>query len=106
MEQGGLPVQRFGAENIASDITCGIGEIRAHIYRAQTAQELPKKHHEAGLPEQLPTDAVTRGSRVDERRIRARFLSVQKFVRTRVNRSEIAKIKEVGAHITKCSSHW
>ena len=56
---GGLPVQRFGAENIASDITCGIGDIRAHIYRAQTAQELPKKHHEAGLPEQLPTDAVT-----------------------------------------------
>ena len=59
MEQGGLPVQRFGAESIASDITCGIGDIRAHIYRAQTAQELPKKHHEAGLPEQLPTDAVT-----------------------------------------------
>ena len=52
MEQGGLPVQRFGAENIASDITCGIGDIRAHIYRSQTAQE-------AGLPQQLPTDAVT-----------------------------------------------
>ena len=52
--KAGLPVPLFGAENIASNITCGIGDITAHIYCAQTAQELPKKHHEAGLPEQLP----------------------------------------------------
>ena len=56
--EAGLPVPRFGAENIASNITYGIGDITAHIYCAQTAQELPKKHHEAGLPEQLPTDEV------------------------------------------------
>ena len=68
-----LPVPHFGAENIASDITCGIGDITARIYCVQTAQGLPKKHHEAGPPEQLPNDAVARGSRVNERRIRARF---------------------------------
>ena len=47
---------RFGAENIASDITCGIGGIRVHIFYPKTTQELPKKHHEAGPPEQLPTN--------------------------------------------------
>ena len=47
---------RFGAEKIASDITCGIGGIRVHIFYPQTTQELPKKHHEAGPPEQLPTN--------------------------------------------------
>ena len=30
-----------------------------HIFYPQTTQELPKKHHEAGLPEQLPTDALS-----------------------------------------------
>ena len=68
-----LPVPSFGAENIASNITYGIGDITAHIYCAQTAQELPKKHHEAVLPERLPTDTIARGSRVNERRVRARF---------------------------------
>ena len=33
----------FGTENNASDITCGIGDIRAHILCPQTTQELPKK---------------------------------------------------------------
>ena len=42
---------RFGAENIASDITCGIGGIRVHIFYPQTTQQLPKKHHETGPPE-------------------------------------------------------
>ena len=50
---------RFGAENIASDTTCGIGGIRMHIFYPQTTQELPKKHHEAGPSEQLPTDALS-----------------------------------------------
>ena len=30
-----------------------------HIFCPQTTQVLPKKHHEAGLPEQLPTDALS-----------------------------------------------
>ena len=50
---------RFGAENIASDITCGIDGTRVHIFYPQTTQELPQKHHEAGLPEQLPNDALS-----------------------------------------------
>lgn len=29
---------------------------RAHIFYQQTTQILPKKHHEAGSPEQLPTN--------------------------------------------------
>ena len=62
--EAGLPVPRFGGENIASNTTYGIGDITAHIYCAQTAQELPKKHHEAGLPEQLPTDEVQRAGPV------------------------------------------
>ena len=44
---------------MASDITCGIGGIRVHIFYLQTTQQLPKKHHEAGPPEQLPTDALS-----------------------------------------------
>ena len=51
--------KRFGAENMASDITCGIGGIRVHIFYLQTTQQLPKKHHEAGPPEQLPADALS-----------------------------------------------
>ena len=41
------------------DNTCDIGDFRAHIFYQQTTQELPKKHHEAGSPEQLPTDALS-----------------------------------------------
>ena len=40
------------------DNTSDIGDFREHIFGPQTTQELPKKHHEAGLPEQLPTDAL------------------------------------------------
>ena len=40
------------------DNTSDIGDFREHIFCPQTTQELPKKHHEAGLPEQLPTDAL------------------------------------------------
>ena len=40
---GGHSSPHFGTENNASDITCGIGDIRAHILCPQTTQELPKK---------------------------------------------------------------
>ena len=73
MGEAGLPVPRFGAENIASNITYGIGDITAHIYCAQTAQELPKKHHEAGLPAQLPTDGYSALVPCERKADRARF---------------------------------
>ena len=41
------------------DITSSICDFRAHIFCPQTTQELLKKHHEAGPPEQLPTDALS-----------------------------------------------
>ena len=40
------------------DNTSDISDFREQIVCPQTTQELPKKHHEAGLPEQLPTDAL------------------------------------------------
>ena len=40
------------------DNNCDIGDFREHIFCPQTTQELPKKHHDAGLLEQLPTDAL------------------------------------------------
>ena len=43
----------------AFDVTSCIRDFRAHIFSPQTAQELPKKHHEEGPPEQLPTDALS-----------------------------------------------
>ena len=49
---GGGPC--FGAKNVFTDvfdITCDIGDFRVHIFCPQTTQELPNKHHEAGLPE-------------------------------------------------------
>ena len=79
---GGHSPQRFRAENKASsarsfnknpgtkhckersttltdvfEINCGIGAFRAHIFCPPATQELPKKHHEVGSPEKLPTDA-------------------------------------------------
>ena len=33
--------------------------IRAHIFCPQTTQELPKKHHDARMPEQLTTNALS-----------------------------------------------
>ena len=53
------PPLHFGAKNITSDITVGIGDIRVHIFCPQMTQELPKKHHKAGPREQLPTDALS-----------------------------------------------
>ena len=41
------------------DNTCDISDFRAHIFRPQTTQELPKKQNEAGPPEQRPTDALS-----------------------------------------------
>ena len=38
--------------------TCDISDFIAHIFCPRTTQELPKKHNEAGTPEQLPTDAL------------------------------------------------
>ena len=46
-EQGGRgsPKQKFGG-------TRGIVDTRAQIFFPQTTEELPKKYHEAGTPEQ------------------------------------------------------
>ena len=44
---------------VVFDNTCDIGDFTAHIFCSQTTQELPKKHNEAGLSEQLPTDALS-----------------------------------------------
>ena len=41
------------------DNTCDIGDFWEHIFCPQTTQELPKKYHESGLPEWLPTDALS-----------------------------------------------
>ena len=40
-------------------VTSSIHDFRAHIFCPQTTQELPKKHHEAGPPGQLPTDVLS-----------------------------------------------
>ena len=53
------PPPHVGVNNIISDITGGISDIRAHIVCPQMTQELPKKHHEAGQPEQLSTVALS-----------------------------------------------
>ena len=41
------------------DITSDIGNFRPHIFCPQATKELPRKHHEAGPPIQLPTDALS-----------------------------------------------
>ena len=54
---GGGGGARFGAEKHfywCIDNTCDIADFRAHIFRSQATQELPKNHNEAGRPEQLP----------------------------------------------------
>ena len=43
------------------DNTCDSSDFRAHIFRSQTTQELPKKHNEAGPPEQLPMSQIYYG---------------------------------------------
>ena len=52
---------RFGAKKHKDefDNTCDMGDFRAHIFCPQMTQELPKKHYEAGLPEQQPTGALS-----------------------------------------------
>ena len=40
------------------EVTCGIGGFRAQIFYSQTTPELLKEQHEAGPPEQLPTEAL------------------------------------------------
>lgn len=53
---------RFGAENTFTDvvdITCDISDFRAQIFCPKMTQKLPKKHHEAGPPEKLHTDALS-----------------------------------------------
>ena len=69
---GGKAPSRFGAEKHFYDVfdnTCDISDFRAHFFCPQTTQELPKKHNEAGPPEQLPTDEF---SQIDYRRTRHR----------------------------------
>ena len=52
---------RFGAKKHKDefDNTCDMGDFRAQIFCPQMTQELPKKHYEAGLPEQLPTGVLS-----------------------------------------------
>ena len=53
------------------DNTWDIGNFGVHIFCPQMAQELPKKCHEIGPPEQLPTDGL---SQIDYRRGPARVI--------------------------------
>ena len=57
------PTPRFGAEKTFTDVldnTCGHRRLQnAHFMPSDGTQELPKKHHGAGPPEQLPTDALS-----------------------------------------------
>ena len=59
----GNPTPRFGAEKTFTDVfdnTCGHRRLQnAHFLPSDGTQELPKKHHEARPPEQLPTDALS-----------------------------------------------
>ena len=66
---GARALQRFGAEKhfYWIDDTCDISDFRTRIFCPQTTQELPKKHNEARLPEQPPTDAL---SQIDYRHTR------------------------------------
>ena len=41
------------------DISCCIEDFRAHIFCPQTTQEFARKHHEARLPGQLPSYALS-----------------------------------------------
>ena len=64
------PKQKFGGaphvlvpKNTFEDVfhnTCDIGDFRADILCPEKTQELPEKHHEAGPPKQLPTDALSK----------------------------------------------
>ena len=58
----GTPSHVLVPKNTFTDVfdnTGDISDFRAHIFCSQTTQELPKKHNEAGPPEQLPTDALS-----------------------------------------------
>ena len=55
--RGGTPPHVLVPKNTFTDVfdnTCDISDFRAHIFRSQATHELPKKHNEAGRPEQLP----------------------------------------------------
>ena len=63
-EGEGGPTPRFGAEKTFTDVldnTCGHRRLQsAHFLPSDGTQELPcTMHHEAGPPEQLPTDALS-----------------------------------------------
>ena len=49
------------------DNTWDIGNFGVHLFCPQMTQELPKKRHEVGPPEQLPTDGL---SQIDYRHTR------------------------------------
>ena len=59
----GSPTPSFGAEKNFTDVfdnTCGHRRLQnAHFLPSDGTQELPKKHHEARPPEQLPTNVTT-----------------------------------------------
>ena len=54
-------IVRRGTQTLTDvfDVTSSIRDFRAQIFCPQTTQGPPKKHHEAGTPEQLPTDALS-----------------------------------------------
>ena len=70
---------RFGAKKHKDEFenTCNMGDFRAHIFCPQMTQELPKKHYEAGLPEQLPTTCIVtnrlKKKKIDTVKIAKRF---------------------------------
>ena len=75
---------------VVFDITCGIGDFRAYIFCPPPTQELPKKHHEAGSSEQVPTYALSQidyGHTVDTFEIAKRFLVPKNYAKDTLGNS-------------------
>ena len=53
------PLHVLVPKNAIADVFDNNFDISAHIFCLQTTQEFPKKHNEAGTPEQQPTDALS-----------------------------------------------
>ena len=53
------PLHVLVPKNTIANVFDNNFDISAHIFSPQTTQEFPKKHNEAGTPEQQPTDALS-----------------------------------------------
>ena len=53
------PLHVLVPKNTIADVFDNNFDMSAHIFCPQTTQEFPKKHNEAGTPEQQPTDALS-----------------------------------------------